>query len=148
FRLWFMTFFGEPRWSEGANSGDSHTGANKSKHGAQPPGSPTRASRGGVEVPSAAPAASHAHDNAHAHRVHESPRVMLIPLVILAIGSVVSGWVGVPAFMGGHDAIDQFLKPAIQTPADIAETQPERSRRGPRHALRVAGWRRRRLRLD
>jgi NADH-quinone oxidoreductase subunit L len=33
----------------------------------------------------------------------------------------VSGWVGVPAFLGGHDAIDQFLKPAIQTPADITQ---------------------------
>jgi len=49
---------------------------------------------------------------------------MLAPLVVLAIGSVVSGWIGVPAFLGGHDEIDQFLKPAIQTPADINQTQP------------------------
>jgi NADH-quinone oxidoreductase subunit L len=95
FRLWFMTFFGEPRWNAGANSGDSHAAASKDKHGAQAP-SP-------------------------ADRVHESPWIMLAPLVVLAIGSVVSGWVGVPAFLGGHDAIDQFLKPAIQTPADITQ---------------------------
>src|SRR5215472_9806252 len=101
FRLWFMTFFGEPRWNAGANSGDSHAIARKGKHGAQPP--------------SAAD---------HAHRVHESPWIMLAPLVVLAIGSVVSGWIGVPAFLGGHDEIDQFLKPAIQTPADVREAQP------------------------
>jgi NADH-quinone oxidoreductase subunit L len=110
FRLWFMTFFGEPRWSEGEHSGDSHATASKDKHGAQPP-------------PAATSGHSTSHD-AHARHVHESPRIMLVPLVILAIGSVVSGWIGVPAFLGGHDEIDEFLKPAIQTPADISVTQP------------------------
>src|SRR5262249_470355 len=100
FRLWFMTFFGEPRWSESANHGDSHAVASKNKHGAQPP-----------------PAAD------HGHHVHQPPWAILAPLVVLAIGSIVSGWVGIPTFLRGHDAIDQFLKPAIQTPADIAETQ-------------------------
>src|SRR5215813_7407505 len=104
FRLWFMTFFGEPRWS--ADLGDvNHS---------QP--------RAAALHSSSTPVA-HRHADDHAHRVHESPWVMLAPLVVLAIGSIVSGWVGIPTFLRGHDAIDQFLKPAIQTPADIAETQ-------------------------
>jgi NADH-quinone oxidoreductase subunit L len=109
FRLWFMTFFGEPRWN--ADLGDSHAAASKSQHGAQPP--------------SAASSGHSTSHDAHTHRVHESPWIMLAPLVILAIGSVVSGWVGVPAFLGGHDEIDQFLKPAIQTPADITQREAE-----------------------
>src|SRR5262249_5627183 len=92
FRLWFMTFFGKPRWNSQPGAAALHT--------------------------SSAPA-GHGHADDHARPVHESPRIMLVPLVILAIGSVVSGWVGIPAFLGGHDEIDQFLKPAIQTPADI-----------------------------
>ena len=56
----------------------------------------------------------------HGHGVHESPWVMLAPLVVLAIGSVVSGLVGIPPFLKGHDEIDNFLKPAITTPADVA----------------------------
>jgi NADH-quinone oxidoreductase subunit L len=49
---------------------------------------------------------------------------MLAPLVVLALGSIVSGWVGIPQILGGHDKIDQFLKPAIQTPADVVASEP------------------------
>ena len=72
----------------------------------------------------------------HTHHVHESPWIMLAPLVVLAIGSVVSGWVGVPAFLGGHDEIDQFLKPAIQTPADIHLTSGAQPPGSPTRASR------------
>ena len=38
---------------------------------------------------------------AHGHGgIHESPRVMVIPLVILAVLSVVGGYVGVPGHCG------------------------------------------------
>jgi len=102
FRLWFMTFFGERR--PNADLGDAH--AATAAHAAAP---------------------AHGHDDSHGHGVHESPWVMVVPLVILAIGSVLSGWVGVPHIFKGHDRIDGFLQPAIQTPADVAassETQP------------------------
>ena len=36
------------------------------------------------------------------HQVHESPPVMLIPLVFLAALSVVGGYLGIPAFLGQH----------------------------------------------
>ena len=47
------------------------------------------------------------------HGVHESPWVMLGPLVILAILSVIGGWVGIPAALGGHNEIEHFLDPVF-----------------------------------
>jgi len=34
-------------------------------------------------------------------KIHESPRVMTVPLAVLALGSVFAGWVGAPEFMWG-----------------------------------------------
>jgi NADH-quinone oxidoreductase subunit L len=44
--------------------------------------------------------------------VHESPRSMTVPLVILAFLSIVGGWVGIPIIRGG-DRIGEFLAPVI-----------------------------------
>jgi NADH-quinone oxidoreductase subunit L len=43
------------------------------------------------------------------HHVHESPPSMLAPLVILAIFSVIAGYVGIPAVLGGNNDIELFL---------------------------------------
>ncbi|MEO6924014.1 MAG: proton-conducting transporter membrane subunit, partial [Bryocella sp.] len=53
--------------------------------------------------------------DAHAHGVHESPAVMTVPLIVLALLSVVGGWVGIPAAMGGHNEIEHFLSPVFDT---------------------------------
>ncbi|MGB8985009.1 MAG: NADH-quinone oxidoreductase subunit L [Candidatus Sulfotelmatobacter sp.] len=83
FRLWFMTFFGEYR------------GEAEAEHR---PGSHS---------------ASDAHAG-HGHGgIHESPRVMVIPLVILAVLSVVGGYVGVPGSLGGNNLFDKFLGPVF-----------------------------------
>jgi len=52
----------------------------------------------------------------HAHGVHESPWIMLFPLVVLAILSVIGGWVGIPAALGGHNEIEHFLDPVFANP--------------------------------
>ena len=44
--------------------------------------------------------------------LHESPEVMTYPLWILAAGSVVVGYVGLPAFLGGSQ-LDHWLEPVI-----------------------------------
>lgn len=50
------------------------------------------------------------------HHLHESPAAMTIPLVVLAILSIVGGWVGVPELMmKGGDRITEFLSPVIPT---------------------------------
>jgi NADH-quinone oxidoreductase subunit L len=54
--------------------------------------------------------------------VHESPPVMVVPLVILAVLSVVGGYIGLPEFSGLGNAIDEFLHPvfADSTVAPVA----------------------------
>jgi NADH-quinone oxidoreductase subunit L len=44
--------------------------------------------------------------------VHESPGSMTVPLVILALLSVVGGWIGIPILRGG-DRIGELLAPVI-----------------------------------
>ena len=64
------------------------------------------------------PSEDGAHGNAHG--IHESPWVMLFPLVVLAILSVIGGWVGVPAAMFGHNEIERFLDPVFSSGAASA----------------------------
>jgi len=63
--------------------------------------------------------ASHGHDEhgAHGHGVHESPWIMLFPLVVLAVLSVIGGWVGVPKALFGHNEIEAFLYPVFHATA-------------------------------
>ena len=61
------------------------------------------------------------HGHGHAHGVHESPWIMLGPLVILAILSVIGGWVGVPEALGGHAEITHFLAPVTQPAGEAPE---------------------------
>jgi len=49
-----------------------------------------------------------------AHHVHESPRVMTVPLIVLAIGSVFAGYLGLPAWLGSN-VFEHFLEPALET---------------------------------
>jgi NADH-quinone oxidoreductase subunit L len=39
---------------------------------------------------------------------------MAIPLILLAIGSTVAGFVGVPHALGGHNQIEAFLEPSFE----------------------------------
>jgi len=69
-----------------------------------------------------------AHDahGGHGHGgVHESPKVMVIPLAILAVLSVIGGYVGVPGSLGGNNHFDHFLGPVFRStlPAEGAQTQ-------------------------
>jgi len=50
----------------------------------------------------------------HKVHVHESPRNMLAPLMILAVLSIVGGWLAAPAFLpGGTDYFVRFLQPVF-----------------------------------
>jgi NADH-quinone oxidoreductase subunit L len=72
-------------------------------------------------------AASHGHD-AHGghggHHLHDAPAAMAIALVVLAVGSVVAGYVGIPnAIVHGGNRIEAFLAPSFQAPgaAEVVE---------------------------
>jgi NADH-quinone oxidoreductase subunit L len=49
------------------------------------------------------------------HHIHESPAVMTIPLIVLAILATVGGWVGLPQGWLWGDAFSRFLAPAVGT---------------------------------
>ena len=48
------------------------------------------------------------------HHLHESPSSMTIPLIVLAILSVIGGFVGVPEVLGGKHFLEEFLKPVFE----------------------------------
>jgi NADH-quinone oxidoreductase subunit L len=47
------------------------------------------------------------------HHIHESPKVMTIPLMILAFLALAGGYVGIPHVLGGTNLFDQFLAPVL-----------------------------------
>ncbi len=49
----------------------------------------------------------------HKVHVHESPKSMLVPLMILAVLSIIGGWMAAPAFWGGPDYFAKFLEPVF-----------------------------------
>ena len=76
------------------------------------------------------PAAHHgdahgAHDaHGHAHGgIHDAPPSMAIPLIVLAIGSVVAGYVGVPHALGGSNRIESFLEPSFEVSESARRTE-------------------------
>jgi len=89
FRLWFKTFFKAPRFEE--HLLDSH----------------------GAGVHSSKSSTLTLEANHDSHGVHESPWIMLGPLVILAILSIVGGWIGVPQALGGLNHFEHFLDPVF-----------------------------------
>ena len=57
------------------------------------------------------------------HHLHESPRSMTVPLMILAVLSIVGGWIGWPAVLGGGDRFARFLEPVIVHYAGTGEVE-------------------------
>jgi NADH-quinone oxidoreductase subunit L len=53
-------------------------------------------------------------DHHTAPHIHESPHSMTVPLIILAIGSILAGYVGFPAWLGGGEAFQKFLDPVFE----------------------------------
>jgi NADH-quinone oxidoreductase subunit L len=53
------------------------------------------------------------------HHLHESPPTMTIPLILLAILSIVGGFVGVPESLGGHHWLGEFLSPVFKASAAL-----------------------------
>ncbi len=107
YRLMSMTFFGGyrgPAWEAAAHR-DDHEVAHGSAGGD---------SGGG-----------HGHGHAHWHGPHESPTPMTFPLMTLAVGAIVAGFVGIPAAIGGGNAIEKFLEPSFTASATVAESGVE-----------------------
>ena len=118
-RLMFMTFWGEyrgPAWG-GAYGGAQH----------EAPGAGNEApDGGGHEAHGDAGHEAHDDGDAHGHAwhgPHESPKIMTLPLQLLAIGAIIAGFVGVPSALGGANWIHGFLEPSFVAGAHVAEAE-------------------------
>jgi NADH-quinone oxidoreductase subunit L len=64
------------------------------------------------------------YDERHVH-VHESPKNMTVPLIVLAILSVCGGWMAAPQLFGGANHFHDFLAPVLSTGAEAAAPAAE-----------------------
>ncbi len=101
FRALFLCFFGEYR---GTFETDKDPAAQHG-HGDAHAHSPSAAGH--------SPAAAPAHDHSHGHGgIHESPPVMWIPLVVLALLSLGGGFINIPHFLEPMFKIEEGAAPA------------------------------------
>ena len=63
-------------------------------------------------------------DSEKQHHLHESPAVMTIPLIVLAILATVGGWVNLPDGLLWGNAFVRFLAPAVGAFKPIVEASP------------------------
>ncbi len=115
FRLVFLAFHGPSPTASAAQVGPSrrlrpHLGlAPGTRHRQHPAQHPAP----GTQHP--APSTQHSapstqHSGGH---LHDAPPAMAWPLIVLAIGSVVAGYVGLPHVLGGSDWFARFLEPSF-----------------------------------
>jgi NADH-quinone oxidoreductase subunit L len=57
------------------------------------------------------------------HHIHESPRSMTVPLIILAFFSLFAGFLGWPHSLGGSDRFGAFLAPVFAPEAQVMQAQ-------------------------
>jgi NADH-quinone oxidoreductase subunit L len=115
FRLVFLAFHGERR-------ADLHAGDHPEEE------EPVRhilsvsdVAPGAHGVQHAAPGTSHV---SHGHGVHDAPPSMAIPLIVLAIGSILAGYVGVPHALWGSNRIETFLHPSFEVAESATRGEP------------------------
>ncbi len=96
FRLVFLAFHGQRR-----------TNTQAVALGAASHGSAVHDQQSDSESP-------HMHHTAH---LHDAPRSMAIALIVLAIGSLLAGYLNVPAALGGSAFLEHFLEPSLHVPA-------------------------------
>jgi NADH-quinone oxidoreductase subunit L len=130
FRLMSLTFFGSYRGPAWQTTGHDGALAEAAVHGASHPADPFahgQAQKLAHEVShgpaDGVPAVGAAHAPAHGHAwhgPHEAPRPMTFALVALAVGAVVAGAAGIPAALGGNNAIEHFLHPSFTAHAAAA----------------------------
>jgi NADH-quinone oxidoreductase subunit L len=57
----------------------------------------------------------------HKVHVHESPKNMTVPLMVLAFLSIFGGWFAAPKLVGGIDYFDKFLAPVFSASAPASD---------------------------
>ncbi len=57
------------------------------------------------------------------HHIHESPKSMTLPLVVLAACSVFAGYLGLPHSLGGSNRFEKFLEPVFAKEAHVMQAE-------------------------
>jgi len=107
-RLIFMTFHGTPKWAHADHGHDDHAHAGH--------GHDDHASHAQIETHSEPLPDDHGHahdDHGHGHTPHESPWVIIVPLLLLSVGAVFAGGVFAEKFIGAERL--EFWRQAIFT---------------------------------
>ncbi len=97
FRLVFLAFHGAPQHPAPAHPAPQHPA----------PMHPTP----GTSTQHPAPSTQ------HPLHLHDAPAPMAVALLVLAVGSVLAGYVGLPAALGGGDWFGRFLEPSFHVEA-------------------------------
>jgi NADH-quinone oxidoreductase subunit L len=100
FRLVHLTFHGEERFP---GAGVYHAPQSAGVHGSHPP----------VHSAPGTHAPMHGHDHAAPLHPHDAPWPMATALVVLALGSILAGYVNIPHAWGGHAALNTWLTPVF-----------------------------------
>jgi NADH-quinone oxidoreductase subunit L len=104
FRLVFLTFHGERRHDAPAPAHVQHDPHHQHQHDQHQHDQHQHEQHSG----------HHQHGQ---HHLHDAPPAMALALIVLAIGSVLAGFVGIPHALGGHNKIESFLEPAFEAHA-------------------------------
>src|SRR6187200_58330 len=106
FRLVYLTFAGQRRHEAPAPSSHHHDAAVHPSH---------RPASDELHRSATGPSHQHASDVSHHHNshLHDAPPAMAFALILLAVGSVLAGYIGIPHAIGGHNALGAWLEPAF-----------------------------------
>ena len=110
FRLVFLAFHGERAQAEP----DSRASGLRSPELATSDGVARQSGEAAEAASPESPATVHRH-------VHDAPPAMALALIVLAFGSVVAGYAGLPHALGGSNPWERFLAPSFEE----AQLQPD-----------------------
>ena len=110
FRLVFLAFHGPSPATVSHEHAAPSTVAASSQHPA--PGTQHDPAPNAVHLAAEAPSTP-APGTQHPSHLHDAPPAMAIALIVLAAGSIVAGYIGLPHALGGSNRLEQFLAPSL-----------------------------------
>ncbi len=104
FRLLYLAFYGERRPAPGHGPADHGPSDRTTDHGPS--------DRTADHGPRTA--------DGHGAHLHDAPPAMAIALIVLAIGSILAGYVGIPnVLVSGGNRLEAFLEPSFAAPVEV-----------------------------